>query len=81
MRKMELVQLHALLAEVRRELAVTHDVPPETFREYETHGVGPSQIQCGKGDHKRAIGLLQLGIMRVLAEEKPMSRSRQTPTP
>jgi hypothetical protein len=57
MRKVELICLHALLAETHEYLADRHGLP-ETFEAYERAEVGPYQIQLRKDDHAAATRLL-----------------------
>lgn len=62
MRKVELIYLHALFAQLYDHVAMGNDLHSEAFEEYETTAVGPYQIQCRKADHEVAVKLLLEGL-------------------
>jgi len=69
MQKVELICLHALLAEVHEYLADRHDLP-ESFPEYDAE-VGPYQIQYRKADHEAAARTLAARIADEVSEDEP----------
>jgi len=68
MHKVELIYLHALLAEVHEYLADRHELP-ESFPEYDAE-VGPYQIQRRKADHEAAVRTLAARIADELSEDE-----------
>ncbi|WP_137286953.1 UPF0058 family protein [Halorussus salinisoli] len=69
MRKVELIYLHALLVKTHEYLAVHHDLP-EQFEAYETHDVGPYQIQRRKEEHEAAARLLAERLADEVRDER-----------
>lgn len=69
MRKVELIYLHALLAQVHEYLAERHDLP-ETFEEYERDEIGPYQVQHRKDEHEAAARLLSKRLAAELSERR-----------
>lgn len=65
MRKIEVVALHSLFRELRRDAEAREVVEPEAFAEYDELGVSPMQIHRRKGTHERAM----LALSRALADE------------
>lgn len=65
MRKIEVVALHSLFGELRRNVEARDVVEPEAFAEYDELGVSPVQIHRKKAAHERAM----LALSRTLADE------------
>ena len=73
MKKQELIHLHGLLAEVRKQCeAWDEDLALEP---YETMGVKPTSIHKSKTDHKAAVFKLAQGITAPMdsAESEPIA--------
>lgn len=62
MKKQSLIQVHALLVCVRRELDRSGEVHDGQFDDYDQFGVTPTSIHRRKDDHSEAIQLLLDGI-------------------
>lgn len=78
MRKQELIHVHALLADVRDELAATREGSGGAFDAYESHGVGPVEIYSGKEAHREAVTRLADGIEEVLEARDEAFRATGT---
>ncbi|AUX09738.1 hypothetical protein AArcSl_2113 [Halalkaliarchaeum desulfuricum] len=66
MKKQELIHLHGLLAEVRKQCEAWNE---ETeLDEYESLGVKPTSIHRSKTDHKEAVFALADGITAPMEE-------------
>lgn len=62
MRSQELIQIHALLVEVRANLEQEGTVPAGAFSAYDAQPTGPVHIHQSKENHKYAISLLTEGV-------------------
>lgn len=62
MRKQELVHLHALGVQLRREVADRRSPPPSTYAAYEDLRVEPTSIHRRKDAHREAILALFDGV-------------------
>lgn len=69
MNKQSLIHLHALLTNVREDLAAREEVPEGVYREYEQYGVRHTSIHRSKGSHEEAVWLLLDGIDQTIGEE------------
>ena len=73
MKKQELIHLHGLLAEVRKQCEAWNE---ETeLDEYESLGVKPTSIHRSKTDHKEAVFALATGITAPMEESKADSEA------
>lgn len=68
MRKDELIQIHALLLEVRHSLGENEDVPVEMQPTYGALDVRPTSIHKSKQSHQEAISILGGSIERSLKQ-------------
>ncbi|MDV7348428.1 UPF0058 family protein [Halorubrum distributum] len=68
MRKKELVQTHALLLEVTRDLIENEEMPAEMITTYYTLDVHPSSVHKSKQNHVEAITVLSNSIERWLEQ-------------
>ncbi|QHS18231.1 UPF0058 family protein [Halopenitus persicus] len=66
MKKQELIHLHGLLSEVRKQCE--HWDEDLDLEEYETMGVKPTSIHKSKTDHKAAVFKLATGITAPMDE-------------
>lgn len=71
MQKDELIQMHALLAQLRSRLmneqACRGNVGKQAGSEYDRLGVSPLHVHRSKTDHKRAVFLLGKELAEILA--------------
>jgi len=65
MQKEEIIQLHALFVQIRKELEGKYQGTNEFFEEYDKMGVLPHHVHKSKGDHKRAVFILGKGISEI----------------
>ncbi len=65
MQKEEIIQLHALFVQIRKELEGQYPETNEFFEEYDKIGVLPHHVHKSKGDHRRAVFILGKGISEV----------------
>ncbi|SFC08493.1 hypothetical protein SAMN05444422_104182 [Halobiforma haloterrestris] len=77
MRRDELINLHALLREIRGAMADRGDVHPEAFAAYDHQRTRPMHVHRAKRDHKRAVRLLLWGIVRSITVETDVPAPRQ----
>lgn len=70
MKKRELIYLHSLLVEVRRDLEARGDLPAEAFDDYEALGVGATSVHRTKGEHREAVVCLLEGLTAALAARR-----------
>ncbi|UTF52583.1 UPF0058 family protein [Natronosalvus rutilus] len=66
MRKQELIHLHALAVELRKDVTEHETVPPDAFEEYDRYGIAPTSIHYNKPRHKESLLLLLDGICRTV---------------
>ncbi|MFA9518002.1 UPF0058 family protein [Halopenitus sp. H-Gu1] len=66
MKKQELIHLHGLLSEVRKQCEYWNE--DLDLEEYETMGVKPTSIHKSKTDHKAAVFKLAKGITTPMEE-------------
>ena len=66
MKKQELIHLHGLLSEVRKQCE--HWDEDLDLEEYETMGVKPTSIHKSKTDHKAAVFALAGGITSAMED-------------
>ncbi|WP_158057089.1 UPF0058 family protein [Halorussus halophilus] len=78
MRKVELIYLHALFAQLYEHVARRRDLQSDAFEEYETSAVGPYQVQRRKADHEAAVQLLSKGLGASLLEVERSSESAES---
>lgn len=71
MRLNELVQLHALLDEVRDSLERHESLPPDAFARYDAQPVRPHHIHRTKPDHERAVRILHEEIGEAIPDAEP----------
>jgi len=70
MQKEELIQLHALLLQIKNELEKQLDGKNGAFKEYEKLGIYPYHIHKSKSAHKKAIFVLGKEIARVFSYDR-----------
>lgn len=71
MQKEEIIQLHALFVQIRKELEGQYPVKNEFFEKYDEMGVLPHHVHKSKGDHKRAVFILGKGINEAFKKMNP----------
>ncbi|WP_222919669.1 UPF0058 family protein [Natrinema sp. SYSU A 869] len=71
MKEQELINLHALLFEVRVYLEREEGVPSDSFEDYDAQPVRPAHIHRRKEAHERAIGLLLVAIIESVCGSSP----------
>ena len=76
MRQTELVNLHALLQMVRRDMERHGDISPDAFAAYEYQKTRPMHVHRSKREHKRAVRLLLWGIVRSIETESDLAVAR-----
>lgn len=76
MRQDELMNLHALLREIRRDMERQGDTSADAFAAYDYQHTRPMHLHRQKRDHKRAVRLLLWGIVRSIEAESdyPVAR-------
>lgn len=79
MRKTSLIQTHALLVSVRRELEEDHDVPDDVFAEYDSMGIKPIHVHMNKGPHEQAVFALLNGIRELIRVEQHLQDGQTVP--
>lgn len=73
MRHDELLNLHALLREIRKDMEQRGDISPDAFAAYDYQHTRPMHLHRTKKDHKRAVRLLLWGIIRSLETESDLA--------
>ncbi|QLH77997.1 UPF0058 family protein [Halosimplex rubrum] len=76
MRKKEHIYVHALLAEVKRQLIEDEAMSVERLSEYDALGTGPSSIHKPKQNHHEAILVLCSAIEPCLTETRTDSHEQ-----
>lgn len=74
MHKDELIQLHTLMAQIKKYLesqGLEHD-----FSEYEALAISPVHIHRSKAEHKHAIFVLGNHLASIMAEDEHSSMGR-----
>lgn len=70
MRKKELVHVHALLEEVRRQIRSGGPVPPDAYDAYEAYGLSSAAVHYPKADHREAVFRLADGVVTTIDERE-----------
>ncbi|QLK25726.1 UPF0058 family protein [Natrinema zhouii] len=78
MREQELINLHALLFEVRASLEREDGVPSSSFEDYDAQPVRPAHIHRRKEAHERAIDLLLNDIVDCVQRRPPPDQTIPT---
>lgn len=73
MRRDELVTLHALLQEIRRDMEQHGDIASEEFAAYDYQHARPMHLHRQKKDHRRAVRLLLWRITRSIERESDLA--------
>jgi hypothetical protein len=68
MHKDELIQLHTLLAQIKRHLE-TQDIDHD-FSEYQSLAISPVHIHRSKAEHKHAIFVLGNHLASIMSEDE-----------
>ncbi|PCR88940.1 UPF0058 family protein [Natrinema ejinorense] len=76
MRHDELLNLHALLREIRKDMEQRGDTSPDAFAAYDYQHTRPMHLHRTKRDHKRAVRLLFWGIIQSIEPENDLSIAR-----
>ncbi|MFC7080372.1 UPF0058 family protein [Halorussus caseinilyticus] len=80
MRKVELIYLHALLAQTHEYLAERHGFR-ERFEAYEADEIGPYQIQRRKEEHEAATRLLAKRLAEEVTGNRTDGEDREVEVP
>lgn len=75
MRHDELLNLHALLREVRADMERYGDIAPDAFAAYDHQRTRLMHLHREKRAHKRAVRLLLWGIVRSIETESDVAVS------
>lgn len=78
MKKSEYIYLHALCAELRRQLRESGEVPADAFDAYEAHGIYPQALHRRKTDHHEALEHLLDGLLTTIAAQRPTAPPDQS---
>ena len=75
MRHDELLNLHALLREIRADMERHGDIASDAFAAYDHLPTRPMHLHRRKREHKRAVRLLLWGIVRSIETESDVAVS------
>lgn len=79
MRKQELVQLHGLVALIRRYVSERHAVPADAFEAYDGLGADHTAIHYDKTTHKECVQHLLDGILTTIPDRREADRTESQP--